>query len=334
MIDTVRYKIKVSNEFISRLRKSGTTYKKTDNETKVELYCVHNSFFNVGSYDYHVNLSVNEVSSYLYIEFSVPKFVYGHNLFTITLDNYFCAVYDLYADLLRNFGSLPNPESWEIQRLDLCYAWKFDQQATATSFLKALQAVNYPKLKKYQYDTSVMFKGKTITHKFYLKLPEFFLHDYKRLKLSDLDVADNLLNYANGILRFEITLRKKALQRLFETTKLRNHDLKSDIIIDILNMYFKDMTKFIDSTNYSFQDVKNKIEKFHSPKLARSLFLYYLALQHPETQGIDVFKEMTDRSTLYRYDTYLKRLAIPKFRSPSVEQYCFSIPSIFAVKSE
>lgn len=334
MIDTVRFRVPISHDFSLKLRKYGTTSVRTDNQVEVELYKVHSALLNIGSYDYHVNLFVSDIWENLTIEFSLPKYANGHNLYINDLDSFKSSVNKLYIYLLGTFGDVVHPDSWEIQRLDVCYAWKFQDQGTAEAFLRAIQCVSIPKLKKAQYDReSVMFKGETLTPKFYLKLHEFFKHDYKRLKNIDETLSDDLLVYASGILRYEVTLRKKALQRLFEVEKLRIPKITTEVLYNILNIYFSQITKYMDSHNMTLEDIKNKITSKHSPKLARNLYLYYCACQLTDPSALAIFKQMADRSTLYRYDTYLHALNIPKVASPSIQGHAFTIPSIYGVRT-
>lgn len=159
----------------------------------------------------------------LTLEFSIPKFWYGHNIHL--LHNFKPALADLRTKLNQQFRfgkklSLPDPDCWLVLRLDLCYAWRFADQQTAQHYLNSLKHLGYPKKKPIIYETSIVFAGGTLTVKFYLKEPEFYAHDRKELlkAKASLEWINWLELIAKGVLRCEVTLRTKYLRRQKITT--------------------------------------------------------------------------------------------------------------------
>lgn len=159
-----------------------------------------------------------DVNCKLYMEFSVPKFYYSHNIHL--LHNFSIALTKLQQTLNERFRfskrlSLVDPPCWTVLRADLCYAWRFSDQVTAQHYLNSLKTLGYPKKKPIIYPESIVFPGGTFTIKFYLKYPEFKAHDYKALlkAKTSLEWIEHLEKLATGVLRYEITLRTKFLRR-------------------------------------------------------------------------------------------------------------------------
>lgn len=159
-----------------------------------------------------------EKDSTLLIEFSIPKYWYGHNI--RLLFDFIKALEHLKASLEQQFelkgkARLPNVVTWRVLRADVCYAWKFPSQRLAQNFLDSLKHLHYPRKKPIHYPTAILFAGQTYSVKFYLKLPEFKSHDRKELLKQN--AALEWINYceeiADGVLRFEATLRQKYLKR-------------------------------------------------------------------------------------------------------------------------
>jgi hypothetical protein len=174
-------------------------------------------------YSYHRELRWDIPVSYfsdcrLLLEFSVPKFWYGHNIHL--LYDFVGAIQALKEVLERQFGlkgrgKLPDVMSWSVLRADFCYAWRFPNQQMAQGFLDSLKRFHFPRKKPVIRPESLFFQGNTYSVKVYLKLPEFRAHDRKELLKGK--AALEWVNYcealADGVLRFEATLRYRYLKR-------------------------------------------------------------------------------------------------------------------------
>lgn len=150
----------------------------------------------------------------LVIELSLPKYEYGHNI---------SLLYDFKKPLIRlkklledgSHTRLLPVEKWGVLRADVCYAWRCPNQVIAQQFLDSLKGFHFPRKRPTIRPTSVDFVGATYSLKFYLKQPEFKHHDRKALmknKAND-EWINHLENLAEGVIRYEVTLRTKYLRR-------------------------------------------------------------------------------------------------------------------------
>lgn len=153
----------------------------------------------------------------LLLEFSIPKFWYGHNVHL--LYGFLDALRELKTCLEQGFGlrkraKLPDPLEWQLYRVDLCYAWRLPSQSIAQQYLDSLKHIHYPRKRPVIYPTSIVFVGATYSLKFYLKYPEFRTHDMRELVKAKaaLEWVNHLEELSNGVLRCEATLRRKYLK--------------------------------------------------------------------------------------------------------------------------
>lgn len=170
-----------------------------------------------------------ENDTYLWIELSLPKLWYGHNIwllygFTKAL-SLLKERLEIELNLTRK-NKLPDILTWQVRRLDICYAWKFPSQFTAESYLDSLKHLHFPRKQPVYYSSGLAFIGGTYSLKFYLKLPEFRKHDLPELvkRKYRLEYINDLESRANGILRCEATIRNKYLKR----------EMKVDTVSDLL----------------------------------------------------------------------------------------------------
>jgi hypothetical protein len=155
----------------------------------------------------------------LFLEFSIPKFWIGHNIHL--LYNWFDALVHLKSLLEKQFDltrmKLPTAGTWELMRIDPCYAWRFPSQEHAQAYLDNLKALKFPYKHPVIRKTSIFFgtPHSTYSVKVYLKESEFEVHDMKELKKEKADVGyiDYLHGLSAGVLRFEVTCRKQYLER-------------------------------------------------------------------------------------------------------------------------
>lgn len=155
--------------------------------------------------------------SKLILEFSIPKYWYGHNIhllynFVNALSALKTALEQLFQ--LKGRTKLTDPRSWHLYRVDLCYAWRLPNQIAAQGYLDSLKHIHYPRKRPVIYPTSIVFQGTTYTLKFYLKYPEFRTHDMKELlrAKASIEWIEHLEAMADGVLRCEATLRRKYLK--------------------------------------------------------------------------------------------------------------------------
>jgi Phage replication protein CRI len=173
-------------------------------------------------------------NTHLTVEFSVPKYWYGHNIHL--LYDYIRAIREFRQLIQKQLNlTLPEVETWQVWRADICYAWRCPTQQIAEQILDSIKKLHFPRKRPHIYGDSIMFTGTTYSLKFYLKLTEFFAHDRKALLKGDakLEWVNYLEQKADGVLRVEATLRRKYLERKgiktladlnAKTTYFRNDD--------------------------------------------------------------------------------------------------------------
>jgi hypothetical protein len=172
---------------------------------------------------FHRELRWDIPSSYepdckLSLEFSIPKYWYGHNIYL--LYGFVRALRHLKSELeaqfkLKTRARLPDVLTWQVFRVDVCYNWQFPTQQACHQFLESLKRLRFPQKKPIIYPTAIMFAGVTYSLKFYEKLPEFRNHDLKEMlkAKTDLEWINRYEDLAEGVLRVEATLRRKYLKR-------------------------------------------------------------------------------------------------------------------------
>jgi Phage replication protein CRI len=162
--------------------------------------------------------SVEIHRTFLTIELSLPKLAYGHNIHL--LYDFPSAIARLKQLLERQFNlqtraKFVDINQWQVWRVDCCYAWRMPDQQIAQQVLDSLKHLHYPRKKPVIYPTSIVFTGRTYSVKFYLKLPEFKVHDFKALikAKASLEWINHLEQKADGVLRYEATLRRQYLEK-------------------------------------------------------------------------------------------------------------------------
>lgn len=203
-----------------------------------------------------------EEGAELVMEFSVPKFWYGHNIHLLYA--LLPALSDLRLKLMDQFEMrrlpLPDPRSWSVYRLDVCYAWRFPTQKLAQSYLDGLKHLSYPRRKPIVYPTSIVFPGATASFKIYLKYPEFRHHDKKALTKSK--ASPEWISYlealATGVLRCEATLR---------TRYLRRRDIKT-------------VSDLLDPVRQAIWDEELAVHEDFKPEVSFTAAIGYYAMMH------------------------------------------------------
>lgn len=154
--------------------------------------------------------------TFLTVEFSLPKFWYGHNIHLLhkpiePLER-FKQLLERQLKLTRL--KLPVVKDWLLKRADICYSWRCPNQQIAQAILDSLKHLHYPRKKPHIFDSGIMFAGRTYSVKFYLKFQDFRRHDMPTL-LKDgasLEWVNYLEQKSQGVLRYEATLRSQYLK--------------------------------------------------------------------------------------------------------------------------
>lgn len=330
MIDTVRFSVQLNEIEYELLRKKSVEKKATDNDRGVIQYQFLNKKINLGSYSRPITISVSEERK-CNIEFSVPKFYYGHNIFLFypTNETLGKICYQVQKHLQTITKTFPVWLTWSVERVDLCYSWKFDSQEKAEIVMDVIKNFDVPSQKKYTYDTSVMFKG-VYTTKFYLKYDEFIEHDIKYFKkLGQAEVGYNLAQLAEGVVRYELTLRGKYLRYLFNTKQVLVGSLTERAIIDLMN---KKLLRIVKTNKKikSFRRVRELLDENMKRHQAADYYLFYV-LYFGSPDQREYIKSHYSRWTIWYKLRKLSQLGIGLPSNAISTDFTFSIPSKYVI---
>lgn len=335
MIDTIRFRIKLSKLQQDLVKSRSVETSKFDNLKESVLFKIYRTDLYLGSFDKNINLFLSESNpEYCFLEFSIPKYYYGHNVYLFYTDKLEFALNSINKDLFNFFGDFPSFVDWEIFRLDICYAWKFLNESIAGNVLEVLRSYKISRKKVLNYDTSIMQVGSTYSIKWYLKKPEFYYHDFTNLVHNHREAyAYNTSVVAEGVLRFEVTMRHSHLERIFGRGRITYKDINDGFCIEYLKLYFQ---KFFHGKSPKFmtsQTVLNKLLNKYNKELALRLYGFYLAFHSlTKTEQKEYLTHMT-KTTAWRLQEQLKDagIGIPSgVKIPPIE---FEIPSRYVVNS-
>jgi II/X family phage/plasmid replication protein len=172
-----------------------------------------------------------------------------------------------------------------------------------------LRRIDFPRKKKYTYDTSVMYKGTAYTVKFYTKGAEFSAHDYDKIEINR---AMALQAWADRIVRFEVNLKRVYLQESFGLDKVYLKDIIDDDDITETLKYFleKKVFFYLNANSMTDENIKQILfENFTKTKATR-LYQFYKDYYFNEEMKNMFMRGGLNRSTIYRYKKDLKQVGI------------------------
>lgn len=251
MIDTIKFKIPYNDDLMAKIRKSGFVNQKIDSIGFADEYKVFDAI-RIPSYDKSVQIYSKDMpygGRSLYLEFSAPKLVYGTNIYLLPINRILEVFENIFEILQSKYGYFPALDSWIVQRLDICYFWKFSSQEIAQRHIDFITFLRYPRKNRFFYKTTAMFSGRSFTARFYIKQPEYLKTDYKFLPE---DEAEKGVQYCANMIRFEVEMRKAELMRIF------NREISYRDILDE-DFYYKQLEYYL--SIFNFQQ-----ELFPSPK--------------------------------------------------------------------
>jgi len=304
MIDTVRFKMLLTRKQYEKIRSVSKEMSETDNESGSTSFRVLKKNVPIGSYDRNISIYVSD-EHYCYIEFSVPKYLYGHNVFLVYPEQVPSICESLQKKFYRFFGDFPATIWWELERVDLCYAWKLPSHEDAVKVLSLLQNISGGRTHKFTYNSSVMFKGGTMTTKFYLKDDEYYKHDFVELKKSGfIDMAYKYLAISQGVLRFEISLRKQAINRLFYGVESGDCYwiswlFTTEACTHILNRRMSDLMKCVNKKLVTLDQVHDKLVAVYGKTKGFHLYSFYRIYYNDEFGVKKIRKSMTYQQVWY-----------------------------------
>jgi II/X family phage/plasmid replication protein len=146
---------------------------------------------------------------YLRFEFSAPKIIYGHNLFTIDWDLVYKACLMVATAFEEYTGvELPESGSWYTYRVDCCANFLLNNLEEVEALMRFYSRLDYPRRDaRIVKNESVYFASVHNTVKLYAKGPEFKAHDAERF--LERETMLDLQGLANRIIRFEVECKRR-----------------------------------------------------------------------------------------------------------------------------
>lgn len=311
MIDTIKFLIPMTDHaLIDQLKNTLMRFRKDDLKTGKMEFEFFSSNIELGSYHRTVAIKATENPVGFFIEFSAPKYAKGNNVEMIYPHELPKIMAQLYEELCTHMNhKLSDFNLWPVYRLDICYNWILKDENEATYAMDFLRRIDYPRKKKYTYDTSVMFKGSAYTIKFYAKGPEFQVHDFKKLEFER---AASLQLWANRIVRFEVNLKHAYLRQFFLSDKIFLNDvIGDDTILEILQYYLTEKVfKYLNTNAMTDESIKQILFNNFTKMKATRLYQFYKDFYFNDEMKSLFLQGGLNRSTIYRYKTDLKRVGI------------------------
>lgn len=155
-----------------------------------------------------------------------------------------------------------------------------------------------------------MFLGTTTTLKIYNKYQEFKKHDLKRFKTTDAFHIENYLDIIQGYLRFEIEIKKKKLENLYNTKYIRLRNVNYKDLKNVWSEEFMKLLKFYDNELTIIRDrekVKNRLYGIYGETKGKNLYDFYCSLI---VDGVLVIKNNMSKRSYYRKTKFLKDVGI------------------------
>jgi II/X family phage/plasmid replication protein len=249
-----------------------------DNATGEELWSFTSGELE-GSHDHRIRFNVAD--NRIKLEGSVHKLLLGHNIYGGSDDLQACARF-IVAGISSRLGvALPPADSWEVHQIDEAGAYLFAGFDAVEGYFRAMQGVSYPRRKVSRHAfQSIHVPGRLTTVKLYHKGVEFSVHDRKRLKRWMLSQdLDWLQKYANGVLRSEVSLRRRLVEDFGHWPLVsevpagyakRVHDSE---LARLVREGKADM-----QTVRTFLEVKNRLQEQYTPRCAHLLLGTWMQL--------------------------------------------------------
>lgn len=219
-------------------------------------------------------------SFYVEIKASPAKIMQGHNVYGSS-DIYDCCMHliELLSNAYPQLVERLNHLSWSLAQIDITYSMRANNAHEAKHFINALHSVSFGQTKaRTGYDGTAYFGKKSSRLKkikVYSKAPEVaytMASNSRRLDgelLNDVYTPE-LLEYAEGLVRWEVSLYHRYFERAGISTNLRDIFRQNTFIAECLQAYWFAATSDLFS---ALQGQTMKIMKTSDVKLAlRSQF--------------------------------------------------------------
>lgn len=325
MLDTVRFLIPHTRDLLKQMQSISKKNIVFDKEgTLIQFH--NNAQLNLGSFARGLNFFYSSSQDRLYLELSLPKFYNGHNVYLLYPKDIRLSLHKLYSCLLPLLPSIPPLQDWQVYRIDICYSWKLESQRVAELTMRTLQSLEYPRQKIYAYDSSLMSVGSTYSVKFYLKHQEYYTHDFKELKKIDNDMAMALYDLTYGVLRFEVSLRKKWIE--YHYKRLDADQLEHIDYVTLLQQFF-DKIYAVQSGKFNTElEAYEKLKKKYNNSTALRLFQFAKIYYSGTPTDRQILKDSLSRISIYKNKRDIKKADVGLFQETN---FSLSIPSPYSI---
>lgn len=366
-IDTVRLKSPQVGELVAkRVEAMGETFRRLSNETGQTLWEVTRTNL-TGSHDSRIMVKpmrtdwvkrksgrLDEVPCppYLMVECSIPKMLYGQNVYGC-LEDFQAACALLHQVLERKLRvKLPEVARWRVQRVDWAENYRLPYQAVQ-EFFEGIYHIAFPRRRMQKHgEHSVFVPGTTTTIKLYHKGPEFHEHDGARLRtqvsailraslgnrMKPHEIERKARRYvhalqrlANGRLRVEVEIKAEKLDYDFET-RPRVADVATDYLKSVHDAEISRLLRegaTATNTVRSSLAVRDRLFASYSPRQASTLYAFWVELaRHADFE----VKDRRSRSTFYRLRKQLEHAGVSWFATDlqAIERQGTLLPADFS----
>lgn len=330
MIDTVTFSVALSESQFEQLRLKSIEHIGRNNVARAIEYRIVKGEITVGSFDSKITIRCYEDDMRAQFQVSLPKQYYGHNIRLLPCSLVEQVLVGLQDKLQAFVGSFPPYREWRVERLDLCYAWRFSDQPTAEGVLRILSCFDFPRKNKLIYPKeSINWPSRAYTLKFYLKAPEFLKHDYKNVSEEDRDKLNELYQFALGVLRFEITFRKQMLSDLFGGKEVITYKdlLDENHLVEILNKYKNKLFSNLNPKLTTDKQVMDILKKTYPHRKALRLYTFYKQFYSELPHEKQFLKDSYHQTTIWRNKRYLASAGVGIRSDIPTLDFSLDIPS-------
>lgn len=335
MIDTVTFSVQLSEEQYEFLRQKSMEHIGRNNAAREIEYRIVKGEITVGSHDSKITVRCYEDDLKAQFQVSLPKQYYGHNIMLLPCSLVEQVLVGLHEKLQAFVGSFPPYKEWSVERLDLCYAWRFSDHSTATGVLRLLSCFDFARKDKLQYpDESVYWPGRAYAVKFYLKAPEFMKHDYKHISRIDIDKANEWYELALGVLRFEVSFRKSMLIELFKGKVHVTYEdlLDEEYLVALLNSYKNKLFSNLNPKLTTDKEVMDILKQAYPHRKALRLYSFYKQFYSDLPHEKQFLKDSYHQSTIWRNKHDLASAGVGIRSNMPTLDVSLDIPSPLSVK--
>lgn len=272
----------------------------------------------------------NKVPSfYIEIKGSPAKLMYGHNLYG---SNDFAECANFMISILRKtYPTLMehlNEDNWMLADIDITFFSRADTNTEATQFINALSNVSYGQTKaRTGYDGTAYFGKKNSRLrkiKVYAKHAETLAVLKKNPNLEQV-LGNDLLRWSEGMIRWEVTLYHRFLERLGINTDLikiiATNALSSQKLIELWQKATKDLFKSLEGKEMAIVDDYELKELLRAKyaKICKSGKVSYaqadavfVTHQILKTHGWIGAKKIISKPTFYRHVGMLSEVGLSR----------------------